>query len=80
MDRVEKARHARRLLEDPVLNEILVLMGEDVVDQWKHGGSPEIREQAYSRWEAQQEFLRHLRAMVDDGIMLERTARTRPAN
>jgi hypothetical protein len=80
MDKAEKARQAKRLLEDAVLNEILLRMGEDVVDQWKHGGSPEIREEAFRRWEAQQEFLRRLRAMVDDGIMLERASRSRPIN
>ena len=60
MDQQQKARHARQLLEDPVLNEALEVSADEYIDEWMAAPTVEEREAAWHKRHALGDLLRHL--------------------
>jgi hypothetical protein len=64
---IERARIARRLLDEPVLAEAMDEAERTFVVQWLEATKPELREAAWAKVHALTEVQRVLRAIIADG-------------
>ncbi len=66
MDARQKARHAERLLEDPILNEVMEEAHHELVGQMLYGETEEERELARARHLGIDEIVNRLRYLTTE--------------
>ena len=71
MDITERERHAKHLLEDPLLNEAFDVLRTELMSEWEHSGSQNL-DQRESIWLAVRLLERirgHISSIVETGHM-----------
>lgn len=78
---VARAEHAKRLIEDPLLIEVLDSIEEAAIQAWASTamGDSENREMAYHALKASRRVRDTLKGVVDNGLVAARRA-VRPPN
>ena len=71
MDKLEKARHAQRLIDDDVLQDAFREADDNFVRAWRDSEKPEQREQLWYQLHALAEVQRVLRSFVDRAAVEE---------
>ena len=66
MDARQKANHAKRLLDDPILNEVTEEAHHDLFQTIVHGATAEIRDGARARYLGIDEIVQRLRYLVTE--------------
>lgn len=66
-----RAEHAKRLLADELLTEILDSIEQDAIDDWATTGmeAVELREMAYQKLKASRRLRDKLKGVVDNGLI-----------
>ena len=75
-DAVARAEHAKRLLEDTLLNECLDMIEKAAIDAWAATamGDHENREMAYHALKASRRVRETLKGVIDNGLIEARRA------
>jgi|TARA_Y100000310_G_scaffold117045_1_gene115737 hypothetical protein len=73
MNKEERERHAKSLLNDPLLNEAFDVLRKELMSEWEHSGSQNL-DQRESIWLAVRLLERirgHISSIVETGHMAE---------
>lgn len=81
IDAVARMEHARRLIDDPLLQEVLNGVEQAAIDAWASSsmGDNENREMAYHALKASRRVRDALKSVVDNGLV-EAARAVRPPN
>lgn len=68
---LERAEHAKRILDDELFAETVLMAEEAVVARWRMSSDTETREEAWHELQGLQRVMQMLRGMFDDADFLK---------
>lgn len=68
---LDRAAHAKRLLDDEVFKEAVLAVDETIVAEWRQALTADAREAAHYRLRALNEVVRVIRGVLDNGELLK---------
>lgn len=73
MDELQRARHAKEALENPLVSEALTTYEEDITELWKHSKTKDVdaREKLWMMLQAAHHFRNYLQAAMDSGKIVQ---------
>lgn len=74
LERIERGREARRLLDHPLLQEAFLGVEAGIVAQWKSALEAPDRERLWAGLHGARRVEIFIRAMADDGALAQRAA------
>lgn len=71
MDPITKANHAKRLLEDEILQEAFVQVEKDIFDEWRSSATADYSARAdmFHTLKGLERLKARLQAILDDGLV-----------
>lgn len=67
MNEIERGEHAKRLLHDPLLQESLALIEENILDLWRETPDSKARNELWFTYKGLERFTNHLRTAISNG-------------
>lgn len=68
---LDRAAHAKQILDDEVFKEAVLAVDEQIVAEWRVALTGEIRETAHYRLHALNAVVSRIRGMMEDGEILK---------